>query len=248
MKRSINQIQTFNFNTEEIRILQINGEPWFVGKDVCAYFGDKHYRRSLSRLDIDLKGVTQIATPGGEQKMVIVNEAGLYNLLFLMQPQKANLANEEYEARISQVKAFRKWITSEVLPSIRKTGQYGTYQKLTAREWSKQVRKSFTDTLAKHGCDAPKHFINITYAHKKELQIPRDKKKDEYDNKELLLTIAAEAITQFHVESKDLNGYHSIKPEAMLSARSVYDATIGRVEHQNLFLNDLDSMKIKEIA
>ena len=73
----------------QIRMVMVDDEPWFVGKDICEVFGDTNYRRSLSNIDDSDKGVSQIDTPGGKQKMTIVNESGLYSLLFQMQPQKA---------------------------------------------------------------------------------------------------------------------------------------------------------------
>jgi len=121
----MNKMEVFN-NKEfgSVRIVEKNGEFLFVVKDVCEVFGDKHYRRSVSRLDEDEKGVTQISTPGGRQKMTVVNEPGLYSLLFYMQPEKANIPETVREERINKIKKFKKWVTSEVLPSIRKTGGY----------------------------------------------------------------------------------------------------------------------------
>jgi prophage antirepressor-like protein len=87
----------------------------------------------LSRLSSDEKDVSQINTLGGKQKMTIINESGLYSLLFYMQPQKAKGVSQNnalIEERISQLKKFRRWVTSEVLPSIRKHGGYLTKEKL----------------------------------------------------------------------------------------------------------------------
>ena len=98
---------------------------WFVLKDVCESFGEQNYRRVSARLDEEEKGVSQIATPGGMQNMTVVSEAGLYSTLFAMQPEKARGVDESYIAkRQEQLKRFRKWVTSEVLPSIRKNGGY----------------------------------------------------------------------------------------------------------------------------
>ncbi len=111
----------------KIRVINQNGEPWFVAKDICAVFGDTDYRRSISRLDNDEKGVSPLPTPGGVQQMSIVNESGLYSLLFNMQPQrKSNQPVAKYQKRIASLKAFKRWVTHEVLPSIRKTGAYMT--------------------------------------------------------------------------------------------------------------------------
>lgn len=124
----MNEIQIFN-NPEfgSVRTSNINGEPWFVGKDVCEAFGDTNYRRSLSNIDDSDKGVSQIETPGGKQNMVIINESGLYSLLFQMQPQKAKGVSQNesvIDERIEKLHRFKRWVTSEVLPSIRKNGGY----------------------------------------------------------------------------------------------------------------------------
>ena len=118
------------FKNEEfgtIRTVTVDNEPWFVGKDVCEAFGDTNHRRSLATLDEDEKGVSQMTTPGGSQNMTIINESGLYTLLFNMQPQKAKGVSQNEQAindRIAKLKRFKHWVTHEVLPSIRKTGGY----------------------------------------------------------------------------------------------------------------------------
>lgn len=122
----MNEMQVFN-NSEfgSIRTITVNDEPWFVLKDVCEAFGETNYRRVASRLEDDEKGVSQITTPGGKQNMTIVNESGLYSALFAMQPEKARGVCDDYIAkRQAQLRQFKRWVTSEVLPSIRKTGGY----------------------------------------------------------------------------------------------------------------------------
>lgn len=123
----MNELEIFN-NPEfgQIRATEINGEPYFVGKDVCDAFGDTNYRRSLSKIDDSDKGVSQIATPGGKQTMTVINESGLYSLLFQMQPQKGNENEAIVNARIDKLHHFKHWVTSEVLPTIRKHGAYAT--------------------------------------------------------------------------------------------------------------------------
>lgn len=120
------------FNNDEfgqVRTVLINNEPWFVGKDVCEAFGDTNYRRSLSNIQDFDKSVSQIDTLGGKQNMTIINESGLYCLLFQMQPQKAKGVSQNdnlVKERIQKLNRFKKWVTSEVLPSIRKHGVYAT--------------------------------------------------------------------------------------------------------------------------
>ncbi len=105
-----NEIQVFNYNDREVRTVQKDGELWSVLKDVCAILGIGNNRMASDRLDADEKGVSQIDTLGGKQEMTVINESGLYNVI---------LRSDKPEA-----KPFRKWVTSEVLPAIRKNGGY----------------------------------------------------------------------------------------------------------------------------
>ena len=110
------EVYTFNPNNAPVRVQVINGEPWFVAKDVCQALGVEKYRDAVNRLDDDEKGCPVVVdTPGGLQSMTAVNESGLYNLIF--------------QSRKAEAKAFRKWVTGEVLPTIRKTGRYELMRK-----------------------------------------------------------------------------------------------------------------------
>ena len=115
----------------KIRIFDINGEAWFVGKDICEYFNDKNHNRTLSRVDDCDKKIIQLKDRmGRNQKAIAVNESGMYSILFGMQPQKANNGGWsnaypiEVQERIEKLARFKHWVTSEVLPSIRKHGMY----------------------------------------------------------------------------------------------------------------------------
>lgn len=112
----MNNLQVFNYNGNEVRTIQKDGEPWWVLKDVCEVLGLSSPHKVFDRLDEDEKGRNQIPTPGGEQEMTVINESGLYNVI---------LRGDKPEA-----KPFRKWVTSEVLPSIRKHGAYMTPETL----------------------------------------------------------------------------------------------------------------------
>ena len=123
----MNNLEIFNFKGAQVRTVIQNDEPWFVAKDVCEFFGDTNYRRSIGRIDEDEKGVSQIATHGGVQSMSIINEAGLYSLLFQLQPQKGvQLSEEDRNEKVEKLREFKRWITHEVIPSIRKHGAYMT--------------------------------------------------------------------------------------------------------------------------
>ncbi len=106
------------FESHPVRVIDRNGELWFVSADVCQVLEIENNRKATSRLDDDEKGVTISNTPGGNQEMTTVNESGLYTLIF--------------RSRKASAKRFRKWVTSEVLPSIRKTGKYKAAASLTS--------------------------------------------------------------------------------------------------------------------
>lgn len=120
----MNDIQIFSFESKQIRTVMIDGVLYFIGKDVCEYLGDKDHKRSLSRINEEDKVGATVPTPGGNQTMIAVNESGLYSLLFNMQPQKGNGNDVIAIQRYNKIRAFKHWVTSEVLPSIRKTGSF----------------------------------------------------------------------------------------------------------------------------
>lgn len=108
----MNEIQVFNYKKSPVRTVMLDGEPWWVLKDVCEVLemDISKIKQVADRLDGDEKGRYQIPTPGGTQNTWIVNESGLYNVI---------LRSDKPEA-----KPFRRWVTHEVLPAIRKTGTY----------------------------------------------------------------------------------------------------------------------------
>lgn len=116
------QIKLFeNQEFGKVRTVTIDGEPWFVAADVCNIFGETNRNRAMQSLDSSEKGYTQMDTPGGKQRVAIVNEPGLYSLLFAMQPSKARGVSDQYIAlRQEKLKGFKRWVTSEVLPALRK--------------------------------------------------------------------------------------------------------------------------------
>lgn len=101
----------FEFHGYEVRTMTIDGEPYFVGKDVAEVLGYSNSRQALkSHVDEDDKGVSPVDTLGGKQDLVIINESGLYSLIL--------------SSRLPRAKEFKRWVTSEVLPAIRRQGVY----------------------------------------------------------------------------------------------------------------------------
>ena len=115
-----NEIIPFGYDDQLVRTVVIDGMPWFVAKDVCAALGIKNHKDAVAKsLDDDEKGVEKIYSPGGTQDAIIINESGLYTLIMRSNKPEA--------------KRFRKWVTSEVLPSINRTGQYTMPQLVETR-------------------------------------------------------------------------------------------------------------------
>lgn len=111
---------TFDFESSaSIRAFSLNGNPWFIGQDVCKALGIAHSGSAMRSLDDDEKGVHSTHTPGGKQDMTIVSESGLYTLILRCR-DAVTPGTIPYR--------FRKWVTSEVLPSIRQTGTYVHHQ------------------------------------------------------------------------------------------------------------------------
>lgn len=105
----------FAFDALTVRaIILADGNPWFVAQDVCEALEHSDTSMAVRRLDADEKGTSIVCTHSGEQEMLVISESGLYSLVLT--------------SRKPEAKRFKKWITSEVLPSIRKTGSYSIQQ------------------------------------------------------------------------------------------------------------------------
>lgn len=132
----MNGLQIFDYNDHNVRAFEQDGQPWFVLSDVCRILNLGTPARVADRLDLDEKGMRQIHTPGGPQAMTVINESGLYAVI---------LRSDKPEA-----KPFRKWVTAEVLPTIRRTGGYAAPQRpedrvLELMEALMQARQGIAD-------------------------------------------------------------------------------------------------------
>ncbi|HFN9049587.1 TPA: BRO family protein, partial [Staphylococcus aureus] len=104
-------LQTFNFEELPVRTLEVDGEPYFIGKDVADVLGYTNSRKALSdHVDEEDKLTSRIVTAGQNRNVTIINESGLYSLIF--------------SSKLENAKRFKRWVTSEVLPTLRKTGAY----------------------------------------------------------------------------------------------------------------------------
>lgn len=123
----MNELQTFDYNGSQVRTVEKDGEAWWVLSDVCVALGISNVSQAASRLDEDERSMFNIGRQG---KVNVINESGLYNVI---------LRSDK-----PQAKPFRKWVTSEVLPTIRKTGQYNAKpnKALEIKETNARVRLS----------------------------------------------------------------------------------------------------------
>jgi prophage antirepressor-like protein len=108
----MNELQLFNFEEKEIKTIQINNEIYFVGKDICNILELADVSKAISRLDEDEKLIRTLFLSGQNREVLFINESGLYSLVLT--------------SRKPEAKRFKKWVTSEVIPSIRKTGGYNS--------------------------------------------------------------------------------------------------------------------------
>lgn len=127
MNETNNKIQIFaNEEFGQIRTVEINGEPWFVGKDVAEALGYKEATKAArEKVDSEDRGKSKIDTPSGTQNMTIINESGLYSLIFA--------------SKLPTAKKFKRWVTSEVLPTIRRHGMYAMDELLNNPDFAIEV-------------------------------------------------------------------------------------------------------------
>lgn len=160
----MNNLTVFSFKSNEIRTVIVNDEPWFVAKDVCNILDIKNVSMAINGnentgdlgIDEDEKLIYKILISGQKRDTIVINESGLYSLVF---------KSKKHEA-----KEFRKWVTREVLPSIRKTGQYSSkidnlIDQKVERLFSKRIRLSLSDAIEQTDLNNKMHgwgYKNIT--------------------------------------------------------------------------------------
>ena len=129
----MNELQIFNNAMfGNVRIILQDNEPWFVAKDICECLAISKHRDAISRLDTDERGSLKVDTLGGKQEMATVNEYGLYNLVL--------------SSRKPEAKEFKRWITHDVLPALRKTGSYSMNIPQTLPE----ALRAYADEVEQH--------------------------------------------------------------------------------------------------
>lgn len=147
----MNELQLFNFENNQVRTLLINDEPWFVGKDVAEILGYSKARNAIAAHvdDDDKKGAPIQGDLGGTQEMTVINESGVYALVF--------------GSKLPSAKRFKHWVTSEVLPQIRKTGSYASPQ-LTGEELMAKALIEANSVLARQSKQLEEQKPKVLFA------------------------------------------------------------------------------------
>lgn len=128
--------EIFNFHGQDVRTVTINNEPYFVGKDVAEILGYQNGSRDVNRhVDEEDKLKYRFSTSGQDREMIIINESGMYSLVL--------------SSKLPQAKEFKRWVTSEVLPTIRKHGMYATDQLLNDPDLAIAAFQALKDERAK---------------------------------------------------------------------------------------------------
>lgn len=204
----MSNIQIFKYQTNEVRTVEMNGEPWFVLKDVCEVLDLGTTAKVAERLDADEKGMNQIHTPGGMQSVTVINESGLYNVI---------LRSDKPEA-----KPFRKWITSEVLPSIRKHGAYMTPETLQAAILNPDTMIQLCQQLkAEQDKNAALTAANSQLTVDKQIMQPKADYFDELVDRNLL--------TSFRETAKQLDIKEKVLIRFLLDKKYIYRDKKGKL-------------------
>lgn len=215
----MNQLQqVFTYGETQIRTVVQSGEVLFVGKDVCDVLEIKNSRDALGRLDEDEKGVVLIDTPGGKQQMLCINEAGLYSLILT--------------SRKPEAKQFKRWVTHEVLPTIRKTGGYVANEDM------------FINTYLPFADDQTKLMFRgvLETVRKQNEQIAAMKPKADYFD----ALVDRNLLTNFRDTAKELEVKERYFIEWLLDNKFVYRDQKGKLKPYAQYVPEL--FKLKEFT
>jgi prophage antirepressor-like protein len=180
------------FEGKSVRIEIRNGEPWFVVVDICSVLGISNATNAVRsfRKD-DLDSIKVIDSMGRSQQAKITNESGLYELIF--------------NSRKKEALDFRRWVTSEVLPSIRKTGSYQINSSL--KQKSIDTRKMLTEEWHKNGVNEQWQYGKLTLAEYRLLKFKEGKRKKDLDEGELKTLLSLEAMEMLSLHYNPVKGY-----------------------------------------
>ena len=207
----MNDLQIFNSpEFGAIRTIEKDGEPWFVGKDVAAALGyEKPTDAVRKHVDVEDRGISKMETTSGAQETTIINESGLYSLVL--------------SSKLPTAKKFKRWVTSEVIPSIRKHGAYMTPETLEAAILNPDTMIKLCTAL-KDEQDKRKalEVANAELVVEKQIMQPKADYFDELVDRNLL-TSFRETAKQLEVKEKELIGF-------LLEKKYIYRDKKGKLQ------------------
>ena len=227
----MNELKIFkNEEFGEVRSLSVDSDPWFVGKDVARALGygeGKSLNNAIARhVDEEDKGVTEMVTPGGKQNVIIINESGLYSLVL--------------SSKLPTAKKFKRWVTSEVLPAIRKTGQYQVPTN------PMNILKLTYEALNQTNENVAKHDLRITELEQNKLLSTGEynyigkaiRNKVKQVKSELNMVLVQKQTSQiYHAINRDLNRFIGIKTRSQFKAKD-FDKALEFIENWQLSYTD----------
>lgn len=200
------------FKAEKVRCFIKNDEPYFSISDICNILNLTNVTDTLKTLEKDdIDSIDVIDSVNRKQSIYVINEAALYDVIFRSKKQEA--------------KDFKKWVTHEVLPSIRKTGKYSIPEKLKID--SIKNRNLLTDEWKEHGIEKKHEFIQLTLQEYKALGFEKGKRKKDFSKGEVLLLNALESMENLKLfYDETIQGYDQCKD-------SVYNTSNKVIEYKN---------------
>lgn len=220
----MNNLQIFsNEEFGQIRTMVIDGEPWFVGKDVAEALGYERPTDTVrKRVDDEDRGISKMETPSGKQEMTIINESGLYTLVL--------------GSKLDSAKRFKRWVTSEVLPAIRKTGSYN--KPMTEAEQIRLLAKGATELYERvdkvetkietlendmplYGCEIEEVSQHVR---RKAVSVLGGKDSEAYNDGSIRSLVFSDIYTQLKREYGLVTSYKSIKRKYLADVHEFIDS------------------------
>lgn len=223
----MNKLQVFNFNENQIRTLLFDGEPYFIGKEIADVLGYQNGSRDINRhVDDEDRMTHQINISGQKRTVLLINESGLYSLIF--------------SSKLPMAIKFKRWVTSEVLPAIRKTGQYQVpSDPMEALKLMFEAQTQTNEAVAKHD-------LRITELEENKLLNPGEynyigraiRNKVKQVKSELGMDLEQKQTSKiYHAINRDLNCFIGIKTRSQFKEKD-FDKALEFIENWQLSYTD----------
>ena len=223
----MNKLQVFNFNENQIRTLLFDGEPYFIGKEIADVLGYQNGSRDINRhVDDEDRMTHQINISGQKRTVLLINESGLYSLIL--------------SSKLATAKKFKRWVTSEVLPAIRKTGRYQVpSDPMSALRLMFEAQTQTNEAVAKHD-------LRITELEENKLLNPGEynyigraiRNKVKQVKSELGMDLEQKQTSKiYHAINRDLNCFIGIKTRSQFKEKD-FDKALEFIENWQLSYTD----------